>query len=110
MVKLMGMLKRKDDITPEEYYRYWHDVHAPLVLKMVPGIIKYIQNHAVRLSSGGEPQFDGVAEVWFEDLVTWRKFSDLYLSEAGKPIRDDEDNFLNRKKMVFLVVEEKVIK
>jgi len=110
MVKVITLLKRKKGITLEEFSRHWQEKHGAIVLKTVPGIKRYIQNHAVRLSAGGEPKIDGIAEVWYDDLEAWRQFADLYWGDKGKAIRDDEETFLDKSKLVFFVAEEKVIK
>lgn len=109
MVKVMALLKRKEGITFEEFSRYWRERHAPLVLKTLPGLRRYVQNHALRLSKG-EPPFDGVAEIWLDDLQSWRDMVGFMSTEEGKAIREDEEQFLDRGKFVLLLVEEKVIK
>ncbi|MEE9202237.1 MAG: EthD domain-containing protein [Dehalococcoidia bacterium] len=110
MVKLIGLLKRKPGMTMEEFSRYWEEEHGPLVAKVFPGVTRYIQNHPAKLSGGGEPQVDGVVELWFGDLESFRAASDFYRGDKGKVIRDDEEKFIDRTKMVFFVGEEKVIK
>ena len=110
MVKLIAMLKRKSGITMEEFSQYWHEKHGPLALTIMPGVKKYIQNHTVRLTGGGEPRFDGVAEICFDDLESWHKWTDWYLGDEGKALRDDEEKFMDRSKIVALITDERVIK
>ena len=109
MIKLVALLKRKDGLTLEEFSRYWLEKHAPLALKTLPGIKKYVQNHIVDLSSE-EPPFDGVAEIWFEDIESYNLYYNTWISEGGKVIREDEARFQDRDKRVRIVVEEKPIK
>ncbi len=109
MVKVMALLKRKNGITLEEFSRYWRETHAPLALKTLPGLRRYVQNHALRLSKG-EPPFDGVAEIWLDDMQSWRDMVAFMGTEGGRAIREDEERFLDRGKTVFLLVEEKVMK
>lgn len=110
MVKVIGMIKRKSGITMDEFSRYWYQNHAPLVLKIVPGLKKYVQNHPLRLPGGGEPKFDGALEMWFEDMEAWQKFREWYSGDDGKALREDEQNFMDSTQMVVLIAEEKVIK
>ncbi len=110
MVKLIAMIKRKEGMTREEFSRYWEEKHGPLIVKLFPGMKRYVQNHAVRLPGGGEPQFDGMVEVWFDDLQSWRAVANFSQSDEGKVLRDDEEKFIDRSKIVFLVAEERVIK
>ena len=110
MVKCFLLIKRKSDVSGEEFSRYWEKQHGPLVVKTFPAIKKYVQNHATKLPGGGEPPFDGIVEVWFDDMESWRATRDIHLGQAGEAIRDDEAKFIDRSKMVFLVAEETVIK
>lgn len=110
MVKLIGLLKRKKGLTPEEFSRYWHDQHAPLVMKLLPQVKKYVQNHAVRLPGGGEPELDGIGELWYDNLEAWKETADFYRSDKGKVIWEDEDKFIDRSKLVFFLADEKQMK
>ena len=58
--------------------------------QVMPGVIRYVQNHPVRLGTSGEPQVDGIVEVWFENRETWRAAAAFYDSDRGKVIREDE--------------------
>ncbi len=109
-MKVFELMKRKEGLTHEEFVRHWEEQHGPLVARVVPGIRRYLQNHLVRLDSDEEPPFDGVAEVWYEETMTWQKLMDFYFSDAGKVLRDDEERFMDHSKSIALVVQEKVIK
>ena len=110
MVKVIALLKRKQGMTREDFTRYWREKHGPLVARVFPGVRRYVQNHAARLPGRGEPQIDGVAELWFDSLESWRTAADFIQGDQGKVIREDEEKFLDRSRMVSFVAEEKVIK
>ena len=109
MIKVITLVKRKEGLSLDEFSKYWEEKHGPLAMKHLPGVRKYVQNHAVRLSSG-EPKVDGVVELWYDDFESYRAAVDFYLGDDGKVIRDDEERFINRSKMVSFIAEEKVIK
>lgn len=109
MVKVITTIKRKEGISKEEFYRYWEEVHGPLIKRTLPGVKRYIQNHAAKLPGSGQPQYDGVVEIWFEDMDAWRKAGEFFRSEGGKVITDDEAKFIDRSRMVSFIAEEKVI-
>lgn len=88
MVKSIVMLRRRPDLTHEEFDRHWRQVHAPLVLQL-PGICRYVQNRPVDV--GGEPPHDGVSEVWFDDMEALRAATS---SPIWPRILEDEKNFL----------------
>ena len=109
MVKVITLLKRKGSLSQEEFSRYWKQTHGMLVSKTVPCVKRYVQNHVVKLPGGREPFMDGVAELWYEDMESWRKSAEWYRSDEGKIIRDDEEKFLDKSKTAFIVVQEEEI-
>ena len=78
MIKLSFALRRRDDLSREEFQRYWLEHHAPLVRSVadVLAIRRYVQTHtlpdevqAALVASRGAPEpFDGVAELWYDSL------------------------------------------
>jgi uncharacterized protein (TIGR02118 family) len=77
MVKLIFCLRRRVDVSEEEFHRYWRQEHGPLVARhaAVLGIRRYVQVHTVAgdlngalVATRGTPDaYDGVAELWFDD-------------------------------------------
>ncbi len=66
MIKLIGLMNRKDGRSLQEFQRYWREVHAPLIAQ-APGLRRYIQSHSVPELYDQYPQaFDGMAEAWFD--------------------------------------------
>ena len=113
MVKIISLLKRKKGMTMEEFSYYWYEKHGPLALAIVPETVMwktYVQNHAVRLPGGGQPQYDAVAEVTFDDFESFEKWNNWYFSDEGKRLRDDEENFLDRSKAINVVTDERVMR
>ena len=47
MLKLIYCLRRKPDLSVEEFQRYWREVHVPLVAERAEllGVKRYIQAH-----------------------------------------------------------------
>jgi uncharacterized protein (TIGR02118 family) len=113
MIKVIAMLKRKNDLTPAEFSKYWFEKHGPLALKLLPpsvkaGIRYYIQNHSVKLGKS-DPPYDAIAETAFFDADCLRKWNEWYFSEAGKPLRDDEENFMDTSRRLIVITDERVM-
>jgi uncharacterized protein (TIGR02118 family) len=108
MVKGIWMMKRKPDMTAEEFLTRYKQ-HGPLALRLIPGIKRYVQNYAASLSSRGEPRYDGITEIWFEDLDAWRKARDWEKTEAGRPVREDGEKFIDASRSAFVLVEESLV-
>jgi uncharacterized protein (TIGR02118 family) len=70
MVKYSGFLTRLPHLTVEEFQRHWREIHAPLVVNDLKGMLRYVQNHALIETYGSDnaPSFDGVPQAWFESL------------------------------------------
>ena len=112
MVKVIAMMKRKPGITPAEFARYWYEDHAPLGFEVLPEDIRirgYVQNYAVRTEGDQEPEFDGVVEFCLDDMAAFQRWLSWYLSEDAKPMRDDEQNFMDSSSVKVMVLEERVV-
>jgi uncharacterized protein (TIGR02118 family) len=46
MIKYVTVLSRRAGMSREEYSNYWKNTHAP-ILKEIPGLMGYVQNHAL---------------------------------------------------------------
>lgn len=88
MIKLVAVVRRKDDISFEEFRHRWCDEHPSLV-QQLPGVRHYNQNLAFEGGSRTWPM-DGVAEVWFDDRDAMRK---AFASPAGSAATDHEKTF-----------------
>ena len=74
----------------------------------MPNIRRYIQSHA--LPGGyrkGELPYDGIAEIWVDDVAALRAMAGTKAYEA---VQADEENFIDRAKMALILTQEHVIK
>jgi len=112
MIKIVALLKRRDDVSLGEFCDYYEHHHAPLFQRSIAPhvanvIVRYVQNHALQLGSGAtEPAYDCVTEIGFEDLAGMRVWSEWYLGDDGKVLRDDEERFMDPRRRVVIVTEE----
>jgi uncharacterized protein (TIGR02118 family) len=107
MVKLVFTLRRRADMTREEFQRYWRDEHAPLVRRHAEtlGIRRYVQVHArdtelddaLAASRGSEPgAYDGVAELWWDSLEDVAAATASAAGQAaGRELLEDERRFID---------------
>jgi len=71
------------------------------------GLRRYVQNHAVASADRErEPDFDGVAEAWFDDVDAMRA---LAASAEYAAVRADEANFIDPATMRAVVTDEIVV-
>ena len=71
------LLRRRADVSAEEFHTYWKDRHGPLVVSLAPtlGIRQYRQLHATDSPAGtaiaagrgcAPTEWDGVALIWID--------------------------------------------
>ncbi|MFQ6396221.1 EthD domain-containing protein [Nocardia sp. KC 131] len=113
MIKMIALLKRRPDLTLEEFCDYYEQRHAPLFVRMIPpdvaaAIKHYRQNHAVRIDRGTtEPAYDCVTEFKFENLAGLKVWTMWYRGDGGRVLREDEENFMDTGRRVTVVTDER---
>lgn len=116
-VKLMFCLRRREDLTREEFQAYWHDKHGQRGIALQPGLgyERYVQSHtlsgdlndSLRVSRGAPEAFDGVVELWFESVEAIQEtFSGAEGRRAARELLTDERNFVDLEASPIFVVEE----
>ncbi len=78
MIKLVYCLRKRDDIDPDSFYRYWLEEHGPLVKSVAEaiGASRCVQSHTILpelneimiTSRGLQAPYDGVTEVRWETI------------------------------------------
>ena len=117
MIKLVYCLRRRADISLEEFYRYWLDTHGPKVRSMAEALRarRYVQSHtcAPELnqifadSRGLAPAYDGITEVWWDSV---EEVKAAMASSAGaaamKTLMEDETHFIDfSQSCIFMTTE-----
>ena len=117
MIKLVYVLQARDDVAPEEFYRYWLEEHGPLVASVAEdiGARKYVQSHTIDTplnqalveSRGLAPIHQGITEVW------WDSLDDLQAAlasdagaKAGARLLEDEAKFIDFSRSTIFLTEE----
>jgi uncharacterized protein (TIGR02118 family) len=109
MVKAIALLKRNPGLSPEQFRKHYEEVHAPLAKRLFPFIRKYVRNYVTTMpfaSKDKEPKLDCITEEWFDNTEGFQTMMDIYVSETGRPIREDEKELFDMTKVVYLFVEE----
>ncbi len=71
MIKLVALIRRNPDLTPEAFRDYWSNVHVPMIKERLPSLVRYTGSFAVDPSGvveeGIESDFDAIVELCFAD-------------------------------------------
>lgn len=106
MIKVVYCISRKPGLSVAEFARYWEQVHGPLG-RRIPGLRRLVQSHPVRHPEGmPAPAFDGVAELWFDNLES---LQDARRSAEWGASTADEANFIDGSRTALFLCEEREI-
>jgi uncharacterized protein (TIGR02118 family) len=107
VVKAVSFFKRRAGMPVAEFQAYWRERHPAAVLRL-PGVRRYVQSHTRLAGYGrGEPIYDGIAELWFEDT---KALQALRGTKEIAAVETDEAAFIDRSTMRLILTEEHVIK
>ena len=107
MIKVFYLVSKRPDISDEQFHRHWREVHAPMALK-IPALRRYVQSHRIKHAGFGlSSPYDGVAEVWFDNLNTARQMRESreYIEGAFA----DEPNFIDTSRLAWIATQENVV-
>lgn len=100
--KVLLFMKRRPDITFDEFQAYYENHHAPLCQKYLKGVKRYIRRYTTpqihpENGAGDDLGFDVITELWFDDESVFKGTID-YLSTAIMPdeIIEDERKLFDR--------------
>jgi uncharacterized protein (TIGR02118 family) len=118
VLRLLFCLRRRPDLSREEFSAYWRDVHGPLVVERaeslgfgayvqyhtcdVPGLHRYFQQR----NDGSPEPYDGLVEIWIDSLDSLR--TDEPAKKAAAELLADERNFIDLSQSPMWIADEHV--
>jgi uncharacterized protein (TIGR02118 family) len=120
MIKLSFAVRRREDIDLPEFHRYWQDEHGPLVRSMQRAlrIRRYVQSHRLetplnellRSSRHAMEPYDGVAELWWDDIDALVAATSTPEGAAGSTaLLEDEARFIDLARSSLWLGDEREI-
>lgn len=108
MIKVVGLLTRRPELTHEQFVEHWLEIHGPLA-HAVPGVKRYVQSHIIGTRTRPDIQetyieIDGIAELWYDNEAA---LAHSAATPEMKQLTDDGALFIGRIKSY--IVEEKQI-
>ena len=117
MIKLVMCLYRKPELSREEFQDYWLNQHGPFFQENAETLKsrRYVQSHtidsplnaAMQESRGMFPEYDGIAEVWFEsEEELLAAMTSPEGQQLGAELFADESNFVDHSRSTAFIVKE----
>ncbi|WP_219894986.1 EthD domain-containing protein [Aquisediminimonas profunda] len=113
MIKVLAFLKKRPDMTAEQFKRQYENGHAVFSLEYIPNAKKYVRRYVepvVKPLTGevSAQDFDALTEIWFETREDYEKdFGRIAEPEIQKLFLEDEDKlFANHDHTIMIVVDE----
>src|SRR5690349_5498880 len=106
MIKLVFVIRRRKDMAPEEFHRYWLEEL---------GALGYVQthtldsdlNHSLTASRGTLEAYDGLAEVSWDSVdALVAAFGSEEGQRANKALTEDEARFIDLERSSIFLTEE----
>lgn len=89
-LKWLLAVRRRPDLSREDFVAHWHATHVPLVLKQLPGIRRYVTSVVERRMSETGADWDGFSELWWDDRASAREA----LRGGGAAVDADSARFI----------------
>lgn len=77
MIKFVYCVRRRPELSPEAFRKYWLEKHGPLVKKYAAALRarRYVQSHTLQTDlnmyaqqpRGTKEPYDGITEVWWDN-------------------------------------------
>ncbi|TFE36485.1 EthD family reductase [Paraburkholderia dipogonis] len=113
-IQKFSLLKRRSDLTREQFNEHWHAVHGPLLASIASywaNNESYVQSYVLPMPAGigTEAEFDGIAQTM------QRPRQDMTIDFFDEPeylalVRPDEQEFLSLADCTAIFARQKVVK
>ncbi len=117
MIKLVYIVRKRDDVSAKDFHAYWLEKHGPLVRSVAKALRarKYVQSHTIAPEAGAQiaqsrgmsDVYDGITEVWWDspdELAAGTASAEG--REAGRRLIEDEAKFIDLKRSSIFLTEE----
>jgi uncharacterized protein (TIGR02118 family) len=104
VMKLVFVLFRRAGLTHEQSLAQWNGEQHTSIVRMIPGLKRWVQNHVTAVPS--EAAADGVGELWFDSQAAMEQAMNSHEMAAAV---EDAKRFLDMERTYALVVDEKTV-
>lgn len=110
MIKMIGLLKRRPDMSPAQFREYYESRHRLIGEKYLAGYAcRYVRRYLDPAPGrgDGDAPYDVILEVWYPDRATFEAAGRrLAEPDVAAEIADDEERLFDRPQNRFFLAEE----
>ncbi|SRR6266511_1596023 len=99
MYRVHIWMRKKEDMSSEDFLEYWLNSHAPIARDGYAGLKGYVVHVVTGAPRDAEIPYDGVAELWWDSRDDFK--ADMG-SDAAKAATDDLANFTRTFGLLFV--------
>lgn len=103
-MKVVFVLFRRAGLTHEESLAEWNGARHTSIVRKVPGLKRWVQNHAIAVPN--EAAADGIGELWFDSKEAMEQAMNSPQMAAAV---EDAKKFLDMERTYALVIDEKTV-
>lgn len=92
-IKRVTLIRRKEGMTKEDFFKYWQGVHGPIAAEHIIGAGIYVQNNVIEVPVGREVEWDGVTEIQYWDVNAF-KYGHFSRDDSRVVLKQDCDEFI----------------
>jgi uncharacterized protein (TIGR02118 family) len=104
LVKFVVVLYRRPDVSAEQFRANLRNEHGPMA-ERIPGLRRYVQNHAAPDPTRTHPGWDAVIELYWDDRASMEAG---WLSPEGQRATDHLAEFADLSRSTWSIVDEDV--
>lgn len=105
-MRLFAFVRRRADLSREDFLRYWHEHHGPLI-RDTPELARHVRRYEQRPAHPNDRSgWDGVA---VQDFDSWDEFLGMITGPAGEAMRADEQHFLDPESIKVVFTQGRVV-
>jgi len=104
-VKTLALIVRKPGVSRAAFRAHYEDVHAPLALPLLKGLVRYVRHH-VQSDLHGTAGFDVMTAFTYRDEAALRGVITHLASPSGDVLLRDELSFMHKPQNRFFAARE----
>ena len=97
MLKMVGLIRQRTDLSSEAFQAHWLGTHSAIARRL-PGLRRYVVNFIDR-ADVPEAEYDGFSELWFDSRAA---MDEAFKGPVGAEIEADIPRFIGSLTRVII--------